>query len=85
MKFILGFAIGLGMALLVAPASGTETRRQIKERIRELAHLPHKKLEHAAEAAKAQAGELGSKIGREAAEAAVEKITDQVLGTEKSA
>lgn len=82
MKFLLGFGIGLGLALLFAPASGEETRRQLADRVRVVAR---QKTERAAEAARQKAGEVGSRIGREAAEAAVEKLTDDVLGREKGA
>lgn len=37
-KFILGALVGAGVALLFAPQSGKETRKQLKEKISELAN-----------------------------------------------
>jgi gas vesicle protein len=85
MKFLLGFGIGIGLALLFAPAAGKETRDQLAGKMRNLARMPERKLDEAAEVAKEKAGELGSRVGREAAEAAVESIREDVLGKNKSA
>lgn len=84
MKFLIGFGIGIGLALLFAPASGEETRRSLFKKGRELSHMPERKLEQAAEVAKEKAGELGSRVGREAAEAAVESIRKDVLGDKEN-
>lgn len=80
MKFLLGFAIGFGVTLLFAPASGEENRRMLKERARELMELPRQKAEEAAENAKEKAGDIGSRVGRQAAEAAVKAVEQDVLG-----
>jgi len=79
-KFVFGFAIGLGLALIVAPAPGIETRRRLFERFRELGDLPEKKAAEFADTAKEKAGDLGGRIGREAAQAAVEAVKKDVLG-----
>jgi gas vesicle protein len=85
MRFLLGFAIGFGVTLLFAPASGEETRRNLMQRGRELMDLPRQKAEEAAETARQKAGELGSRVGRQAAEAAVQAIEEDVLGEKKKA
>jgi gas vesicle protein len=85
MRFLLGFAIGFGITLLFAPASGAETRHDIAQRTRELMDLPRQKAQEAAEAAKEKAGELGSRVGRQAAEAAVQAVEEGVLDKDKTA
>lgn len=74
MRFILGFAVGFCISLLFAPASGEETRRSLMQGAQELMDLPRQK-----------AGELGSQVGRQAAESAVQAMEDSVLGKNKSA
>lgn len=78
MKFVLGLAVGVVLGLLYAPAPGEETRRQLIEKARELPELPQEKAREIAASAKAKAGDLGAKLGRQAAEAAVEKATPEV-------
>jgi gas vesicle protein len=85
MRFLLGFAIGFGLGVLMAPASGAETRDKIAQRIRDVAEIPRQKAEKAAEAAKQRVGELGSRVGREVAEAAVDAVEKDVLGQNKTA
>jgi len=79
-NFLVGLAIGIVLGLLSAPAPGRETRIRLLRRARELGHLPERKAEQFAQVAKEKAGELGSRIGRQAAEAAVEAVRDDVLG-----
>jgi gas vesicle protein len=79
-KFLLGFAVGLGLGLIFAPAPGSETLKRITQKARELARIPEQKAAEAADAAKEKAGEMGSRIGRQAAEAAVQSLKDEVLG-----
>jgi gas vesicle protein len=85
MRFLLGFAIGFGIGLFIAPASGAETREAIGERMRDLAEIPRQKAEEIAEAAKERAGEVGSRVGREAAQAAVNAVEQDVLGKNRTA
>jgi gas vesicle protein len=85
MKFVLGFAAGLGLALILAPARGEQTRRLLAQKARELMRIPREKAEEAAEAAKERAGEIGARIGRRAAESAVEAVKSDVLGNDQTA
>lgn len=79
MKFLFGFAIGVALGLLYAPAPGEKTRRRILEKTRELPDLPQQKAREIAASTKAKAGDLGAKLGRQAAEAAVEKATPNAV------
>lgn len=85
MKFILGLGTGIVLGLLCAPASGEQTRQQLLDRARELSDLPERKAAEMAENAKDKAGELGAKLGRQAAEAAVETATSKISGKDKTA
>lgn len=85
MKFILGLGTGIVLGLLCAPASGEQTRQQLLDRARELSDLPERKAAEMAENAKDKAGELGAKLGCQAAEAAVETATSKISGKDKTA
>ena len=88
-RFLLGFGIGLGVGLLLAPVSGEEVRQSVAEKARDLVEMPqrkiHEKVEQAAETAKQKAGDLGGKIGREAAQAAVEAVRQDVVAKDRPA
>jgi gas vesicle protein len=56
--FLVGLAVGAGLALLVAPRSGKETRREIADRVK-----------RASDAARDAVGELGDVIGDKLEEA----------------
>lgn len=88
-RFLLGFAVGMGLGVLFAPASGEETRDLLAQRAREWMEIPQRKIEEkieeAAQVAKAKAGDLGSQIGRQAAENAVQTVEQNVLGKNKTA
>ncbi|HEX3104443.1 MAG TPA: YtxH domain-containing protein [Terriglobales bacterium] len=83
MKFVLGFAIGVALGMVFAPAPGSDTRRELKNKIRELGRYPEQKIEEkvqqAAASVEQKAGEIGSRVGRDAAQAAVKAVTSEVL------
>ncbi len=80
MKFVVGFAIGVALGTIFAPASGDETRRWIKGKAEEVSRLPKKKLREAADSTRERAGEMGARIGRQAAESAVRAVENRVVG-----
>ena len=84
MKFFLGFGIGITLAILFAPARGEETRRQLGETARDWASAPRQqmedKVEEIARKSEQKAGDVGSEVGRKAAEAAVRAVREEVLG-----
>jgi gas vesicle protein len=83
MRFLLGFGVGVVLGIIFAPAPGGETRTRLAGKARELVHLPERKVQEkvqeVADASKARAGEIGSRVGRQAAEAAVQAVSDEML------
>jgi len=75
MKFLIGIVCGIGAGLLLAPAAGSETRKQLMERVKDPASLAREKVEQLRE----KAGEMGANVGREAAQKAVDKIVPDNL------
>jgi gas vesicle protein len=84
-SFLIGTAVGAGVALLATPASGEEMRAWLGRKTREIKQVPGEKVEQAAEAAKARAGDLGSQVGKQAAEAAVEAVKENLFPEDRSA
>lgn len=80
MKFVFGFAIGLGLAILFAPASGDETRQQLRKVADDLMEAPRQNAAKLADLGEQKAGEIGAEVGRKAAEAAVESLKESILG-----
>ncbi len=54
MAFVWGAAVGAGIALLVAPKSGHDTRQQLGSAARRLGETAKTKLEHVGETAKSK-------------------------------
>lgn len=84
MKFLLGFGIGLTAALMLAPARGNETRERLMRKARNLADTSEEKLdetkERVSEAALQKAGEIGSIVGRQTAEAIASSVVGKPEG-----
>ncbi len=84
MKFILGIAVGFFVGLLIAPRSGEETRELLMDRAGEIAEAPQRRVEERireiARASEEKAGEIGSEVGKNTAQAAVRTIADEMLG-----
>lgn len=72
MKFLSGLTIGVVLGFLFAPAAGEQTRHALAEKMQNAAAESEQKLQ-------AKAGDLGSKVGRQAAEAAVAAATKDLL------
>jgi len=96
LSFVIGLSVGAVVALLSTPVSGEETRAWLSRKAEEMSEIPQEKAEEmseipqeqaaqVAEAAKEKAGDLGSQIGRRAAEATVEAAKENILPTDKSA
>lgn len=89
MKFLLGLLAGIVAGFMLAPASGTETRRRIGEGASGLADSSREKMQQVSDAArqkahqasdyvKQKAGDMGGDIGRRAAESATGAITEKI-------
>jgi gas vesicle protein len=61
--FLLGAAVGAGVALLIAPQSGEETRKKLGEGARKLRDELDDKVHSAREDLKHRAGDLKAAIG----------------------
>jgi gas vesicle protein len=78
---LLGVAIGAGIALLLAPRSGADTRRMIGHRARRAGERVRGTAENVADSVTSQAGELRDRLAERvgAARAAVRRGQDTVL------
>jgi gas vesicle protein len=63
MAFLLGAAVGAGVALLLAPSSGEETRRKLGDTARKLGDDLDDKVKSAREEIKHRAGDIKSAVG----------------------
>lgn len=83
MKLLWGFAIGVALGLVFAPSSGEKTRAQLKNKTRDFTRYPEQKAQEkvreVARETEHRAGEIGSRVGRDVAQAAVKPVTREVL------
>ena len=77
-RFIFGLGIGIGLGMILAPASGEETREMIAENLADIADAPRRKIEETFDDVQRQAGEIGSRIGQNMAESAVEAVRPNI-------
>ncbi len=63
MAFLLGAAVGAGVALLLAPATGDEVRKKLADSARRLGDDLDDKLKTAKDEVKSRAGDVKSAIG----------------------
>jgi gas vesicle protein len=84
MNFLFGLALGYSIGLLIAPERGEVTRERLIDKAEDVASVPREKMEEAIRDAAAttqqRAGEIGSEVGRRAAEAAVQAVSEELLG-----
>lgn len=60
MKFMLGLFAGIIAGFMLAPASGTETRRRISEGANDLAESSREKMQHVTETARQKARQVSN-------------------------
>jgi gas vesicle protein len=63
MAFLLGAAVGAGVALMLAPASGEETRRKLGETAKKIGEGADEKFRGVKEEVKGRAGDVKTAIG----------------------
>ena len=86
LKFIAGLAAGYAVGLLIAPASGEETRQRLMEQARELPDRAREVADKARDLAQApqrKANEFLNELPNKAADVAAEtarKATEQAVG-----
>lgn len=79
MRFLLGMLTGIIAGLMLAPASGSETRRRISESANDFAESSREKAQHVTDAARQKArqvGNMASEKVQQASEYAKQKAGD---------
>ncbi len=75
LKFLIGLGCGIGLGLLVAPASGEETREQLLELARKPGDAARQKVQEVRE----DIAQMGANLGRQVAEKAVDQVIPDAL------
>ena len=79
LKFIAGLVCGAGVGLLIAPASGEDTRRRLAQAARNPEELAREAVSNIRE----KAGDMGADLGRQAAQKAVDQVMPEKLNPEQ--
>ena len=77
LKFLGGLAAGFGIGMLIAPARGEETRRELLEKARGAAEYPQRKANELLDAVPEKAAQVAAETARQAAEQAVGKVREK--------
>ena len=80
LKFLAGIGTGIGIGLMVAPAAGRETRRQLLETAKD----PTGAVRNQVEQVRQKAGDMGANVGRQAAQQAVDKVIPEKLNQRRT-
>ena len=75
LKFLAGIGTGVGIGLMIAPAAGRDTRRQLLD----IAKDPTGAVRDRVQQAREKAGDIGANLGRQAAQKAVDKVIPDKL------
>jgi gas vesicle protein len=75
LKFVAGIGAGIGIGLMIAPAAGRDTRRQLMD----VAKDPTGAVRDQVEQVRQKAGNIGANLGRQAAQQAVDKVIPDKL------
>lgn len=74
--FLLGAIVGAGVALLFAPAAGTDTRRKLGETAKRLGSAARDKVQEVGSAARDKAQEVGS-VARDKVQEGADKLHER--------
>jgi gas vesicle protein len=77
LKFFTGIAAGIGVGLLLAPKAGSQTREQLVRLTKQPGKVAREKIEDLQH----RVGEFGADIGRQMAEAAIDKVVPKNLSS----
>ncbi|HEY1939118.1 MAG TPA: YtxH domain-containing protein [Candidatus Angelobacter sp.] len=77
LKFLTGIAAGIGVGLLLAPKAGSQTREQLVRLTKQPGEVAREKIEDLQH----KVGEFGADIGRQMAEAAIDKVVPKNLSS----
>jgi gas vesicle protein len=69
MKFLLGMLTGIIAGLMLAPSSGSETRRRITDSANDFVDTSREKVRHASESAQQKAHQVSSMVNEKAQQA----------------
>lgn len=75
LKFLLGIGCGVGLGLLIAPAPGAETRKQLMDLAAHPGNIARNKVREVRE----DIAQMGANLGRQVAEKAVDKVVPDAL------
>jgi len=73
-RFLVGLGLGVAAGLLFAPASGEETRRELRERVDDSVTAGRRKWGEVLEEGREKAGRVGHQAGKRA----FDKLTEDV-------
>jgi gas vesicle protein len=80
LKFLAGIGTGIGIGLIIAPAAGRETRRQLLDAAKD----PTGAVRDQVQQARQKAGDIGANLGRQAAQQAVDKVIPEKLNERRA-
>ncbi len=72
--FLVGLGLGIAAGVLFAPASGEETRRDLRERAEDAVDTGRRKWGEVLETGREKAGEIGSRAGKQT----FDKVTENI-------
>lgn len=75
LKFITGVLCGTAVGMLLAPAPGASTRRRLAQAVRDPEELARETIANVRE----KAGDIGARMGQQAAEKAVDQVVPDRL------
>lgn len=75
LKFIAGVLCGTAVGMLLAPAPGANTRRRLVQAVRDPEELARETVANVRE----KAGDMGARMGQQAAEKAVDRVLPERL------